>query len=275
MNWSKIKIYIISGLLIANIFLFSLFYFDMSSFSSSFNDKKSLENIKTVLSNNGIFFDKVSDLNVSKLPVLEIYTDLKVQSDMLDQLISDSYKDVESSKLPYYRFSKLDLGISLNRMFKESDYNYLREDLLVKLADKYIADIDDKLSYRLISVEKNGDIKKSYYYQSYDGYLIRDGYIYIESDAKGIKKIDYKYAGIRESKDFQKNIPYSEVLYRVLSTVDIADTPIDFVSVDIIYQLSDSALKSDIESGDASPYFRLIGSEGEVYLIKALDIRGE
>ncbi len=64
------------------------------------------------------------------------------------------------------------------------------------------------------------------------------------------------------------------MLYRLLSTVDYEDIPIQFERVDIMYQLS-VGIDDDIKSGEASPYYRFTAKAGEVYLIKALDIRGD
>ncbi len=275
MNWPKIKTYMIFGLIIANVFLFSLFY--LSEYvRPKDNQTESLIKIKEILLDNGIDVRGLSGLKNQELPVINLSSAYKVNFTVLENMrLPDEEKhDIFEGK--YTWIVDADNSVKVTSIHDVDENKLLTKD---EILSKFISSVDglnEKLSFECVkNYTDNDGVIKSEYVEKLGDYVINDGYIYFEEKDGFVEQVNFKVVEVTESSVTQDIIPFSKVLYGLLSVVDSADMPIKFQKVYIAYQLSVKLVDDDIESGEASPSYVFVGDKGEKYSINALGIRSE
>lgn len=270
MNWRSIKNAFIALLLMANIVLLWVYVSEHRT-KAPVAEETLVEDMINQLEKDGITLNETPNLPIGEIPVLSV-------SD------ADIVLDEEKARFgvlglsPYsadngggYLYSCDDVGgLDIEYFGEKSGKKTLSSK---QIADSCIPKPSGTTSYRFTNSTYRQDEGEVFHYeQCYNGTPILDAYIRVSVKNGLVTNLRQKKLLVKQvSGKTQRLIPYSLALYRLYSSVEEGDLPIDFSSIMLVHQLT-SADGEYLISGETFPYYRFSSKDKGVYLIKALQI---
>lgn len=281
MNWARIKTSFIILLLLCNLLLFFVYIEgEKDNEASASSEEELLEDISLKLQAEGVLLGGVEIPLESTLPFLKISDknlDFDSEKSRFHSLGLKEYSEEEGSGYLFTYNLDSSFDISFFTISEDEKIAPSTREGAIKTAMNFtdIPDEDIDFVYYKDEELENGAFR-IYFEESYKGIRIQDGYMIIEIKGDRVLHLKTKLVKIKEDKEKnQKLIPYSLVLYRLYSTLDEEEKPINIVGIDIVQELINKDDKDKLISGETFVYYRFTTDTGDSYLIDAIDNKKE
>lgn len=276
LEWSRTKSILIIGLVLTNIIL-GLYLFSSDNLFSKddVTEDQSLKEVISILEKNNVFIsmDSVTYYRIIHDIELEYVSyDVGQASEKFltkDYTISDniSVSGSESVKV----VSDIELVYSLDPDTVERKDIDIEESKII--ADKFIFmkgfGSDDKYFWKAQMEDGNYIIT---YKQKYNDFYLDESYMTVT--IKGSEVIEFKRKWFNVKTVFENNrkiIPPSKALFKFMDTYSDGIEKIVVTDISFGYKLDTGIMSTNVESGDAFPYWRIRTDSDKIYFIEAVE----
>lgn len=280
MDWQKTKSILIAALIITNLILFYSIYDSKTLFSRQVvNGQEEWVKVIELIREKSVHYngERVEGPDIMKGVKLEyqIYD----PEDMAYRLLGDFEIDTGiykgeaggqvtlegGNKLIYTKQGKPNKGSKV----------ILKDEEAIRLADSFL----DKAMLtssdaRLWDIARDNELV-SIIYRQYDKELfLDDAFMTITLEGNEIIKFERKWFNASVELDYERKIiKPAKALYRAVDQMLLSgeEQPVVVEKLELGYRLDSSTLVTSVKSGEASPYWRLLTKNGNVYYIEAME----
>lgn len=276
MEWSRTKSILIIGLLLTNIIL-GLYLFSSDSLFSKddVTEDQSLKEVISILEKNNVF------ISMDSVTYYRIIQDLELEYISYDigqaseKFLSKDYVINDNMSVSGDEYVKVESDIEL--VYSLDSESVDRKEIDIEeakiIADKFIFvkgfGSDDKYFWNVSMEDGNYIIT---YKQKYNDFYLDDSYMTVT--IKGSDVIEFKRKWFNVKNVFENNrriIPPSKALFKFMDTYSDGLEKIVVTDISFGYKLDTGIMSTNVESGDAFPYWRIRTDSDRIYFIEAVE----
>jgi regulatory protein YycI of two-component signal transduction system YycFG len=287
MEWSKTKNILIVALLITNLII-GYFIWNKDFNYEKIDENSRVMDMVAILNDQGIDIRDLKTLKIETMPVIYAAFIGYELDELAPQLLREGqYESVYNNNGVQgyidgeYRLSLINqYTIKLEKIIdSETEQNliYPTVDAATEIAATFIRQsmhFDDDFEFSKYELLPTG--MKITYTQTFSNYFIEGSYMSVIINNNSVIDFERKWFLVSDEEERISQLsPYSIALYRLLEVVpeeDIKETSLKIEKVSIGYSLKGTIFNTDILSGEASPYYKFVSSEGKTYMVEALQV---
>ncbi len=276
MEWSKTKSILIIGLILTNIIL-ALYLFSSDSLFSKgdVSEDQSLKEVIAILEKNNIF------INMDSVNYYRVIQDLELEYEGYDiDLLSSKALDYDIIFDQNKAYS-LDKSIEI---ISDIEFAYLDHEIIegeevidislaYDIAEGFISKLGFNTESKYISntsVDENG--VSITYKQNYNNFFLEDTFMTLTIRGDRVVSFNRKWFDIKNVYDNNRRvIAPSKALFIFMDKTSDLDEKIVVEDISFGYKLDTGVINSNVASGDAFPYWRIITESDKIYFIEAVE----
>ncbi len=277
MDWCKVKRILIIALILTNVVI-AYFLLQKTENVVSYTEEERLAMIEKILAQRGI------NNNISEKPIILTMPKVKLEYQDYDlkaiamEIFKGSYREIGGDYIGSdYTISLVDNGSVFYLRAKDASLNPppIPIESAKSIASDFLKRLNFSDDYFYIGSEKQNNLLKLHYIQTYGEYFIDNTYMSI-TVADGVVAIERRWTNVSEIEGETLNIiSYGEALFKALDLIEKNNypRPLQINALKLGYGLKNSAFGEVILAGEALPYYRFFISEGEDIVVPALKVQ--
>lgn len=276
MEWSKTKSILIIGLILTNIIL-ALYLFSSDSLFSKgdVSEDQSLKEVIAILEKNNIF------INMDFVNYYRIIQDLELEYEGYDiDEISKKALDFDivfDQNRAYSQDKSIDIISDIEFSYLDNEIIEGEEivdiSLAYDIAEAFISKLGFNTENKYISsssVDENGVTIT--YKQNYNNFFLEDTFMTLTIRGDRVVSFNRKWFEVKNVYDNNRRvIAPSKALFIFMDKTSDLDEKIVVEDISFGYKLDTGVINSNVASGDAFPYWRIITESDKIYFIEAVE----